>query len=511
MVDAVKTIGIGIDPRGSKTGARVVKAELQGIGRAADKAEKEVRELGRGGSAALKQVGTSAAAARPGITSLTGSVKGLAATFISVAAAARLVTGSINQSLDFSKAIGEVGTLGQDMDATAAKAREFAKTFGTDAAGQVKAFYQTFSAGASTLAEASTTLEAANKLAIGGATDVTTAVDGLTSIMNAYGDAAGSATDVSDTLFVAMKAGKTTIEELSSSLGRVTPLAAAAGVSFDEVAAAVAALTKGGITTRQAVTSLQQTISNIIKPSSEAAKEANRLGIEFNAAALKAQGFQGFMESTIEAAGGNVESLGKLFGSVEALTGVMALAGQAGLDFSDILDDMKNKAGSTEQAFETMSDSFDRKWSIAVAKAQDIGLTFGDALLTVLVPAMTLLADNIDLVISGFSALSVFWVTSKIVAFAGAIGSASVAAGGFAAALGAIAWPVAAAAATAAAIISIISAYNDAAEKAEVYRDLQNQVNEALGISETASKSAANAIEQKGISDLQAAQSLLKL
>ena len=64
-------------------------------------------------------------------------------------------------------------------------------------------------------------------------TSVEIAADGLTSVLNAYGDSVEGATAVSDALFVGMRQGKTTIAELSGSLGKVAPLASTLGVSFD--------------------------------------------------------------------------------------------------------------------------------------------------------------------------------------------------------------------------------------------------------------------------------------
>ena len=119
------------------------------------------------------------------------------------------------------------------------------------------ALYQIISAGAKDSTEAIETLTASNKLATAGITDVATAADGLTNVMNAYSLAANQASDVSDTLFIAVKAGKTTVDELSGAIGNVAPLASSAGVSFQEVAAALATITSQGIDTRRATTGLR--------------------------------------------------------------------------------------------------------------------------------------------------------------------------------------------------------------------------------------------------------------
>ena len=63
-------------------------------------------------------------------------------------------------------------------------------------------------------------------LSKGGVTELTTAVDGLTSVVNAYGPDTINAAQASDQLFTAVKLGKTNADELSASLFNVIPTAA---------------------------------------------------------------------------------------------------------------------------------------------------------------------------------------------------------------------------------------------------------------------------------------------
>lgn len=323
----------------------------------------------------------------------------------------------VQEARQFADAMAEVSTLVDtakvNMDQLTAAAREQARAFGGDAAGQARALYQIISAGASDAAKATEILTAANKLAVGGVTDVTTAADGLTSVLNAYGDAVGSATDVSDTLFVGMRAGKTTVEELSRSVGKVAPLAAQLGVSFDELIASAAALTKGGIRTQTAMEGLRAVFAAVAKPSSEAAKLSQQLGLEFSAAGLQAKGLAGFMQELIDKTGGSQEQLALLFGGVEALVPVLALAGQAGVDFTAILADMENKANQTENAVTKMSESPGFKLNQLTANAQGAIIDLGNAILVQLLPAITALNENFSQVTAIISGLVAAFVTYK--------------------------------------------------------------------------------------------------
>ena len=318
---------------------------------------------------------------------------------------------AIREALRFNKAMAEVSTLVNtatfNLGRLQRQALANAAAFGSNVTDQARAFYQAISSGASSAADATELVTAANRLAVGGMTDVFVATDGLTSILNAYGLEASEAEGVSDALFVAMRAGKTTIGELASSLGRVTPLAAATGVSFDELAAAVSALTLAGITTREATTGVRAILAAVAKPTSEAAKLANQLGLEFNAAGLEAMGLQGFLANLLEVTGGNTDQLSLLFGGVEALLPILSLAGSAGEDFAAILEDMGVKAGETDLAVSKIEDTVSfqagRLWPAFLAQITAVGtaLISNDGL----VPILRTLADNMDLVVGSVGAV----------------------------------------------------------------------------------------------------------
>ena len=112
-------------------------------------------------------------------------------------------------------------------------------------------------------------LKIASKAAIGGVTDTETAVDGLTTVMNAFKGQNIDATKAADIMFATVKAGKTDFAQLSASLFNVAPLAAAANVKFQDVSAALATLTAQGTPTSVATTQIRAAIQAIIKPSKE--------------------------------------------------------------------------------------------------------------------------------------------------------------------------------------------------------------------------------------------------
>lgn len=303
-----------------------------------------------------------------------------------------VATLSIKEATEFETKIAEVSTLLEDtsgLEATEQAVKDLAIQYGQFPDDQVESIYAIISAGAEDAATAVQTLEAANRLAIGGVTAVATAADGLTSILNAYGEEAGTVVDVSDAMFVAMQAGKTTIGELSNSIGNVAPIAAEAGVELDELLGATAALTKGGVTTNVAMTGLRQVIASVLKPTAEAQKEAKKLGLEFDSTALESKGLQSFLEDLTEKTGGNKDSLTQLFGSVEALGPIFALTGSQAESFSDIMERMEDKTGATETAFGKMDETGGQALRRLTAIGNVAAITLGDQLL----PAVADLAN----------------------------------------------------------------------------------------------------------------------
>ncbi len=194
----------------------------------------------------------------------------------------------------------------------------------------------------------------AERLAIAGKADLDQSLTVLVSSLNAYGVGMEEAERFSDLLFQTVRSGQTTLPELGNSLAAVTGLAATAGVSFDELLAAVATLTATGSGTAEAITQVRGAISNILKPTSQARDMAAELGLEFNASALESKGFAQFMRDVGEATGGSTEQMSLLFGDVEALNGSLTLTGLGAEKFAETIGAMGDSAGATETAFEKM-------------------------------------------------------------------------------------------------------------------------------------------------------------
>lgn len=278
------------------------------------------------------------------------------------AALAILVAGgmayAIKSAGEFQEQFGEIETL---LDATGAPMEAFKKNildYSTTSVKSLddiqKSIYAAISAGLD-YADSVEFVARAEKLSVAGRADLESSTKVLVSVLNAYGASAEEAAHYSDILFQTVKLGQTTLPELAGSLASVTSLAAESGVPFDTLSAAIAALTAKGMPTEQALTAIRGVLSNLLKPTSQAATEAARLGIEFDAAALKTKGLEGVLFDVLDATDGNVESIAKLFGNVRGLTGVLALGGSDAELFREKLLGMANATGAVNEAYEKMA------------------------------------------------------------------------------------------------------------------------------------------------------------
>jgi len=371
-VDLAK-LGIEVD----SSDAVKASTDLDKLRKSADGAEDSTKRLSRTGSILSSTFGKMAS-----------FVGGLAAGIASF----QTVMAAFSQAREFNSAMSETQTLirgtAQEMAFLEEQTRSMGKQFGTSATAQVKGFYEALSAGATSVEQAQDITEQANKLAIGGATDVATGVDVLTSSLNAYAQYGLKATDVTDSLFVAILAGKTTAGELAHSLGQVLPIASAMGISFDEVTASVAALTSQGQSTSQAVTGVRGALAAVLKPTKQAQEMADALGLAFDAQSLKAQGLAGFLEQVKIKTGGSQEAMAQLFGDVEGLNAVLALTNGGAEAFADTLDMMAEKAGATDAAFNVVADGLDQRLKVQLAIMGDALLTLGNVMLQVVVPTL---------------------------------------------------------------------------------------------------------------------------
>lgn len=216
---------------------------------------------------------------------------------------------------------------------------------GTPTSELTGALYQTLSAGVA-VADSMMFLEAATKSGIAGLTSTETAVDGLTTVMNAFHIEAERVTEVADIMFTTVRLGKTTFEELSASYNLVAALAATAGIQFWEISAAVASLTKQGVPTSIAMTQLRAVIIAMTKELGDGWRETFT--------------FQQGLEEMTKRAGGSQNALKDMIGRIEGVNAVLGLTGVNAITAASDLKEMENSIGAMGTAFEEQEKAVSR-------------------------------------------------------------------------------------------------------------------------------------------------------
>jgi len=322
-----------------------------------------------------------------------GKIAGAAFAAVGAAAAATAAKAAVD-FVGFERKMNEVFTLlpgisQEAMGDMMGQVKDFSKEFGVLPNEVVPALYQALSAGVPP-ENVFTFLEVAQKAAVGGITDLQTAVDGITSVVNAYGDEVISAAEASDLMFTAVRLGKTDFEQLSSSIFQIAPIASSLGVGFDVVTAALANLTAQGVPTSVAATQLKAAFSELGKQGTKADKAfQNIAGV----------GFTDFIKT-----GGTVEqallmlktgaddagiSVLDMFGSIEAGQAVLALTADGGLKFAETLEEMANSAGATDDAFGQMMTGLGPMIDKLKAEFAVIMLEIGQRIVPILTDALT--------------------------------------------------------------------------------------------------------------------------
>ena len=249
------------------------------------------------------------------------------------------------------------------------------------------ASYDVASAGFTDAAEAAQVLEASALGAVGGMSDLGTVSDAVTSVLNSYGMEASKANKIVDGFIQTQNDGKIIVDQYARQIGRIAPTAKSAGISIDELNAAISTITAQGVPVEQTFTGLNQAIVSILKPTSQAEKIAKQLGIEFNAAALESKGFEGVL-SDIAASDATTDQLAKLFGSVEAMKAVFPLINDDLVKFNQNLLNQANASGvaldATDEFQQTLSQQFGNLINIVGNLTRVLDQALGPALQDIL-------------------------------------------------------------------------------------------------------------------------------
>lgn len=398
---------------------------------AARKASDEVEKFGDKSEETGKQSEESSKKSRDGIKELQGVLAsaGIAATLNEIK----------NGFFDCSEAAAQfetstamVATIAdtsqKSLSSISKEVRTYSNETGEAASDMAEATYQAISASVNT-ADAAAFAGTATKLAVGGFTSATTAVDVLTTAINAYGLAASDATQLSDYLITTQNLGKTSVDQLAQSVGKVIPLASAYNVQMDNLSSAYAVLTANGIATAESGTYLKSMLNELGDTGSGVSEVLlNSTGKTF--AQLMEQGYSlgDVMAMLGNAVDGDSTAFNALWNSTEAGIGALSLFNAGADKYNSVLESMRTSAGATEKAYSTMADTTDKSKQRMENAFNNLKISVGD----VLNPALTQVYEGFTNVFAGMSDF-----VDEHPAVVAAISAIAVGVGGFTGALAA--------------------------------------------------------------------------
>lgn len=343
---------------------------------------------------AIADIGKAAGLAGAALTAFSGAVAKTAADYeFNLAKVGTLATEATGSTEEFDKALFN---LTDQMDG-AIGANEAAA-----------ASYEILSSGFADQTDILSILEQSQKTAIGGYSDLGTISSATTAIINAYGDVLGenlTVTDkvnkVTDQMIQTQNLGVITAGEYATYIGSIASSAASLKIPFEEMNAAIALSTSQGVRVSSTFAGLGQIMAALAKPTKEAQDQAALLGIEFNAAAVESKGLNGVLRDIISSGGDSQESLGKLFGSVEAVRVVTPLLSAEGANLTRTFEGMSQATGVANTAFDKMSETTTVKAQNALKKLNNAFISLGKGVLVAISPVI----DALDWLVTNFNKL----------------------------------------------------------------------------------------------------------
>lgn len=327
--------------------------------------------------------GEAASAGKISGKSLGSALVGSLTKVVAAAGIGKMLGSAFTGGTAFESAMAKVGTIADTakvpLESLSSQVLQVSGDMHIGANEIAEAAYQAISAGQDT-GNAVAFAGQASMLAKAGFTSSASAVDILTTALNAYGKGADEAGHVSDVLLTTQNLGKTSVDELAGSMGRVIPLAAAYNVSLENLSSGLAIMTANGIATAEASTYTKSMLNELGDTGSSVGKILKQqTGKSFAELNADGKSLGDVLQVLYDSVGGNATKFAGLWSSVEAGTGALSLASSGADKFNGVLQQMQADSGATQTAYDTMTDTMAYKLDGVKTNAQNLGAALFDA------------------------------------------------------------------------------------------------------------------------------------
>lgn len=355
-------------------------------------------------------------------------VKSLGATYVLAQATRMLgeqIQSATKSALSFDQTMHNVNTISrlsdeglQGLTQAVLEMGGSAEAGGAKASDLAAALYDVFSAGigvdttrteTENINEALDVVAVAAKAASAGLATTQETANGFLKVINAYGLQKApieTLTGVSDQMFESVNAGIFTFKELANAIGVVAGPAHQAGVSIEELLAALAQSSRQTQDVQASAYGLGQVLIQLTNAKGPAqdmwktiADATGYAGETLDITTLKAKGFEQFLLDIIDASGKYAEQTGvdigdvldKIDGGARSLRTFVALANDGGREFAAMLEQIKSASaikagpfaglGATTAAYSEQLKAAQKQQDIAGASVERLGIKIGATLL----------------------------------------------------------------------------------------------------------------------------------
>jgi TP901 family phage tail tape measure protein len=350
---------------------------------AADDAAKQIEDVGEESEAAGKKSEKFGEDSKSAVQSL-NSILTTAGIVIALKEIGTVFIECSDAAAEFETQLAKVSTIADtsqaSMDTLSSEITDLSMDTGQAVNDLTDATYQALSAGVET-ANAVSFAGTATELAVGGFTEAATAVDVLTTALNAYNLETDQATEIADMLVTTQNLGKTTVDELATSVGKVIPLASAYGVEMDNLSTAYAVMTANGIATAESTTYLKSMLTELGDSSSTVAGVLEEeTGQSFAELTESGYSLGDVLEVLGDSVDGNTTKFNEMWSSTEAGVGALSLFNSGAERYNTVLNEMQDSAGATAAAYEAMTDTTEYTEQRLSIAAENLGISFGNVL-----------------------------------------------------------------------------------------------------------------------------------
>lgn len=207
--------------------------------------------------------------------------------------------------------------------------------------------------------------------------DLATAADITSNILTGYGLTVEELTHANDVLVKTFTSANTDLVMLGEAMKYAAPVASAAGIQFEQAAAALGLMGNAGIQASMAGTSLRGSITRLLTPSNEAADTMDQLGLNVLDASGNLVGLDEIIRQ-LEASGATTADMMTIFGQ-RAGPAMMALVSQGSDALVDFTSELENAGGTAERVASVQMEGFNGALTELKSAAEGAMIAIGDA------------------------------------------------------------------------------------------------------------------------------------